>query len=363
MFADRKRRISASLKPASRASAKTGRRMNERFLVRIAAAGFVAALGAMPAAAQDYAATLKQYCVTCHSDKLKTADLSLESMDLGNVPAGSEVWEKVIRKLRVGMMPPQGLPHPDAATRAGLISYLETSLDRAAALKPNPGRNLVHRLNRTEYANAIRDLLALDVDPTSLLPPDDSGYGFDNIADVLGVSPVLLERYVAAAGKISALAVGDPNTAPGSETFRVRQDASQDVHIEGLPLGTIGGILIKTTLPLDGEYIIDPKFFRNNLGVMRGLEYPHECETTVDDERIRLAQFGGDADFKASLANMTMIADEIEGRCRIRVKLKAGPRQITVAFLRRSTTENTLRLQPFIRSSADTFDPHWLSSP
>jgi hypothetical protein len=315
------------------------------------------AWGQIPLATPDYGAFLKQYCVTCHNDKLNTGDLSLEKMDLAHPADGAEVWEQVIRKVRVGMMPPQGAPQPDAAARAGLVSRLETLLDRAAAEKPNPGRSLVHRLNRTEYANAIHDLLALEVDSTSLLPPDDAGYGFDNIADVLGVSPVLLERYVSAAGKISSLAVGDPNTAPGSETFRVRQDASQDVHIEGLPLGTIGGILIKTTLPLDGEYIIDPKYFRNNLGVMRGLEYPHDCETTVDGERVRVATFGGDADFKTSLANMTMIADEVEGRCRVRLKLKAGPRQITVAFLRRSATENTLRLQPFIRSSADTFDP------
>ena len=337
--------------------------MIELWFGRIVVAGMAfgllsqSAWGQIPPATPDYSAFLNQYCVTCHNDKLKTGELSLEKMDLAHPADGAEVWEKVIRKVRVGMMPPQGAPQPDAAARAGLVSWLETSLDRAAAEKPNPGRSLVHRLNRTEYANAIHDLLALEVDSTSLLPPDDAGYGFDNIADVLGVSPVLLERYVSAAGKISSLAVGDPNTAPGSETFRVRQDASQDVHIEGLPLGTIGGILIKTTLPLDGEYTIDPKYFRNNLGVMRGLEYPHDCETTVDGERVQVATFGGDADFKASLANMTMIADEIEGRCRVRLKLKAGPRQITVAFLRRSATENTVRLQPFIRSSADTFDP------
>src|SRR5579863_483402 len=300
----------------------------ERSFGRIALAAMVFGLpfqvawGQIPPAPAAHGAFLNQYCVTCHNDKLRTADLSLEKMDLAHPADGAEVWEKVIRKVRVGMMPPQGAPQPDAAARAGLVSWLETALDRQAAQKPNPGRSLVHRLNRAEYANAIRDLLSLNVDSTSLLPPDDSGYGFDNIADVLGVSPVLLERYVSAAGKISAMAVGDPHTAPGSETFRVRQDASQDVHIEGLPLGTIGGLLIKTTLPLDGEYIIDPKYFRNNLGVMRGLEYAHECETTVDGERVRLATFGGDADFKASLANMTMIADEIEGRCRVRLKLK-----------------------------------------
>jgi Protein of unknown function (DUF1592)/Protein of unknown function (DUF1588)/Protein of unknown function (DUF1587)/Protein of unknown function (DUF1585)/Protein of unknown function (DUF1595)/Cytochrome C oxidase, cbb3-type, subunit III len=304
----------------------------------------------------DRGTFLKQYCVTCHSDKLKTADLSLEKMDVTHPTEGAAVWEKVIRKVRVGMMPPQGAPQPNAAARKDLVSWLQTSLDQAAAKNPDPGRSLVHRLNRTEYANAIRDVLALDVDPTSLLPPDDSGYGFDNIADVLGVSPVLLERYVSAAGKISALAVGDPNTAPGSDTYRVRQDASQDVHIEGLPLGTIGGILVKTTLPLDGEYTVNVKFSTNNLGAMRGLEFPHSCETTVDGERVHLATFGGDADFKASMANITLAAQDVEARCSARVKIKAGPRQITVAFVRESTTETTMRLQPFIRSSEDTFD-------
>ncbi len=138
------------------------------------------------------------------------------------------------------MMPPQGSPQPDAEARTALVSYLTTTLDREAAAHPNPGRPLVHRLNRAEYSNAIRDLLALDVDASALLPPDDAAYGFDNIADALGVSPVLLERYLAAAGKISSLAVGDPDTGPAGEVFRIRQDASQDIHIEGLPVGTVG---------------------------------------------------------------------------------------------------------------------------
>src|SRR5579862_5289937 len=166
--------------------------MSERIRFRIAAvclaAGLVSGIAsAQASSAPDYAAFVKQYCVTCHSDKLKTGDLSLESVDVAHPGAGADVWEKVIRKLRVGMMPPQGAPQPNAAARAGMVSYLQTSLDRAALEKPNPGRPLVHRLNRTEYANAIHDLLALDVDPSSLLPPDDAAYGFDNIADVLGV--------------------------------------------------------------------------------------------------------------------------------------------------------------------------------
>jgi len=160
----------------------------------------------------EYGAAITKYCVTCHNDRAKTGGLTLEKMDLGNLGAGADVWERVVRKVRVGMMPPQGSPQPDRDTRAGLVSWLTTSLDRAALANPNPGRPLVHRLNRAEYANAIRDLLALEVDSSALLPPDDAAYGFDNIADALGVSPVLLERYLTAADKITSLAVGDPET-------------------------------------------------------------------------------------------------------------------------------------------------------
>ncbi len=235
--------------------------------VRIAAAFWIASMAAGAHASSqpkppapvaisptfDARTFLNTYCITCHNQRAKTAGVMFDTLDLAKVPADAEVWEKAIRKVRVGMMPPQGAPRPDAAVSHALLSWLETRLDAAAAASPNPGRPLVHRLNRAEYGNAIRDLLALEVDATSLLPPDDSGYGFDNIADTLGVTPVLLERYLTAADRISALAVGDPEITPGSETFMIRQDASQDRHIEGLPVGTVGGGLARTTLPLDGE--------------------------------------------------------------------------------------------------------------
>jgi mono/diheme cytochrome c family protein len=309
-----------------------------------------------PVAGTDHKAVINQYCVTCHSDALKTGGLTLERMDYANVGAGAEVWEKVVKKLRSGMMPPQGRPKPDESTRNNLASWLETSLDQAAAKAPNPGRPLLHRLNRAEYANAIRDLLDLEVDPTTLLPPDDSGYGFDNNADTLGVSPVLLERYLSAAGKISSLATGDPEIGTSGQTIRIRQDASQDRHVEGLPLGTVGGALGKLNIPLDGEYTIAVKYFRTNLGAMRGLEYPHQIEITVDGERVHLGKFGGNDDFKWALENITMAADDAERRSATRVKLKAGPREIGVAFLDMAG-ESTIRLQPFIRSSNDTLDP------
>jgi mono/diheme cytochrome c family protein len=309
-----------------------------------------------PAGGADHGAVVAKYCVTCHNDRAKVGGLSLEKTDVGNPATDADTWERVVRKVRVGMMPPQGSPQPDQGARASLVSYLTTSLDQASAGHPNPGRPLVHRLNRAEYANAIRDLLALDVDASALLPPDDAAYGFDNIADALGVSPVLLERYLAAAGKISSLAVGDPGLGPAGETFRIRQDASQDIHIEGLPIGTVGGILAKTTLPLDGTYDFSIRLFRTNLGVVRGLEYEHQLEYTVDGARVHLSKVGGEEDFRANLKNMTKAGDDVEARAHIRIPLKAGPHVITAAFVERTDAINPLRLQPFIRSSNDTLD-------
>jgi len=311
----------------------------------------------LPASPSTHRATIDRYCVTCHNEKAKTGGLSLETADLGNVASAPDVWEKVVRKVRVGMMPPQGAPAPDAPTRAALVASLTYTLDAHAASHPDPGRAVVHRLNRTEYGNAVRDLLALDIDPSALLPADDSAYGFDNVADVLGVSPLLLERYMSAAGRVSALAIGDPEIGESSETFRVRQDASQDGHVEGLPIGTVGGMLARMTAPLDGEYVIQPRLFRTNLGAMRGLEYEHQLEITVDGARVHLARFGGDEDFKASLKNPTLAGDDVDGRARARVKLTAGPHTIGVAFLEKPASQNSFRLQPFLRSSHDTFDP------
>jgi mono/diheme cytochrome c family protein len=297
-----------------------------------------------------------KYCVTCHNQRLKTGGLTLDTPDLANVAAHPDVWEKVIRKVEAGMMPPAGVPRPDAAARKALVANLEGVLDRAAKASPNPGRPLVHRLNRAEYANAIRDLLAVDLDVSALLPPDDSSAGFDNNADVLGLSPVLLESYLTAAERISALAVGDPKTPPMGELFRVRQDESQDRHIDGLPLGTVGGLLIQTTLPLDGEYQFQVRLFRTNLGTMRGLEYPHQLEISVNGERVHLASFGGDKEIASSSDNPTITGDDVDGRFTVRVPLKAGPAKIGVAFLEKTHALNTRRLQSYVRSSADTID-------
>src|SRR5437588_6564379 len=195
-----------------------------------------------------------KYCLTCHSDNAKTGGLSLEKLDVDHPAADAEVWEKAIRKLRAGLMPPAGMLRPDHAALDAFRSTLETSIDRAASEKVNPGLTALHRLNRAEYANAIRDLIAIDVDASTILPADDSSEGLDNIAEVLGTSPALIERYVGAAAKISRIAVGDTDISPLSTTYKVRGDLTQENHIEGLPLGTRGGILIRHNFPVEGEY-------------------------------------------------------------------------------------------------------------
>jgi mono/diheme cytochrome c family protein len=301
-------------------------------------------------------ATVDTYCVTCHNQRLNTGGLNLDDVSLADATAHADIWEKVVRKVRGGMMPPPGVPRPTAEARTALVSYLETSLDRAARLSPNPGRPLAHRLNRTEYANAIRDLLDLRIDASTMLPADDSSGGFDNNADVLGVSPVLLESYLTAAERVTALALGDPKLPPVGEVFRVRQDASQDRHVEGMPIGTVGGQAFDLTLPLDGEYQFEVRLFRTNLGTMRGLEYPHQLEIAVDGERVHLASFGGDKEITASSDNPTTTGNDVDGRFTARVPLKAGPRHITIAFLQKTQALNTRRLQNYVRSSSDTID-------
>ncbi len=306
-----------------------------------------------------YRAVLDKYCVTCHNQRLKTGGLTLDNMDLGKVPAQAEVWEKVVRKLRSGTMPPAGMPRPDAATYSSLAGWLEAQIDQGS--QPYAGRPILHRLNRSEYANAIRDLLALDIDAASLLPPDDSAFGFDNISDALGLSPSLQEHYLDAALKIGALAVGDPKIAPGSETWRIRQDLSQDQHVNGLPLGTIGGTSVRYNFPLDGEYTFQAKLYRTNLNIMRGLESPHQVEFSVDGQRIHLASLGGNEDLAALFQKPTDTGDAVDARLRVRVPVKAGPHAVTVAFLDDPGEVEPARLEPYIRSSVDNFD--WSGSP
>ena len=318
---------------------------------------------AQPAAAPAAAgrSAIDQYCVSCHNQRLKTGGLSLEGLDASQAGSRPEVWEKVVRKLQARTMPPQGTRRPDEATYRSVQAALEAQLDAEAAAHPNPGAPILHRLNRSEYANAVRDLLDLDVDVTSLLPPDDSAYGFDNISDVLGVSPSLQEKYVSAAMKIAAVAVGNPDIPPGSDTFRIRQDLSQDKHIDGLPLGTIGGTRVRYTFPLDGDYVFQAKLYRTNLNIVRGLEYPHDVEVAIDGKRVYLTTIGGREDLESLFDKPTDTGDAVDARLRVRVPVTAGAHEVTVAFVEDSPVAEPVRLQPFLRSSIDNFD--WAGRP
>ena len=308
------------------------------------------AAGALPVSAQQaQRELLDEYCVVCHNQQMKTAGLMLDKMDIAHPAAGAETWEKVILKLRGGMMPPQGNPAPDEKSKFELITYLENSLDKAAAAKPNPGRAPLHRLNRTEYGDAVRDLLDLDVDVSTLLPADDESDGFDNIADVLKVSPSLLEQYLSASEKIASLAVGDRSITPVSRVVQVPPDLAQEEHIDGLPLGTRGGILIRHNFPLDGEYDFSVSLLQNIVGYLTGLEWPHQLEISIDGQRVFLAPVGGEADNKMSDANLGVAKDTIDARLRSRIKVTAGPHNVSVAFLRRDSAESDEPLQPFTR--------------
>jgi hypothetical protein len=298
-------------------------------------------------------ALLAKYCVTCHSDRAKTGGLTLEKIDVANIPANAETWEKVIRKLSVGAMPPAGMPKPPSADVSAFVSSLEASLDKAYASNPNPGHATLHRLNRTEYSNSVRDLLSLDVDASTLLPPDDESYGFDNNADVLGVSPVLLERYVSASRKVSRLAVGDPTQGAVAQTFKARPDLSQDKRVEGLPLGTRGGILMHYNFPLDGKYLIKIVLARNTVDVIRGLEEAHQIEVLVDGARVFLASVGGTSDTEALVKNPAEARAMIEARLQARIPVKAGPRDVAVTFLQHDAAEDDYILEPFIRTTLD----------
>src|ERR1041385_2503375 len=206
------------------------------------------------------AAALTRYCITCHNQKLKTAGLMLDQMDVEKIADKAAIWEKVVQKLRTGAMPPPGAPRPANETYSSLATYLETELDRAATAHPNPGTPTIHRLNRAEYTNAVRDLLAIDpeaVDIGSLLPVDDAGYGFDNIGEVLSVSPALLQRYMSAARKLSRIAVGDAMIRPDFVTYDVPRFLLQNERIsESLPFGSRGGTAVRHYFPVDGEYVI-----------------------------------------------------------------------------------------------------------
>ena len=266
-------------------------------------------------------ALVDQYCVTCHNARLKTAGWSWTTTSWTSRVSRdhTELAEKVVRKLRAGLMPPTNCARPDAATMESFIRFMETSSTPTPHTHlPAPG---LHRLNRTEYANAIRDLLSLEVDATKFLPPDDSTRGFDNIAGALTMSPALMEAYLSASGKISRLAIGDV-TAPTQAVFDVPADTAQNHHIEGLPFGTRGGMLIKHQFPADGQYSFNVKgvtgYFQAVLGGVTG----EQLEVTVDGERVNL--FDWDKEIKNTTGN---------GKSTPRVPITAGLHTVGVTFL------------------------------
>jgi mono/diheme cytochrome c family protein len=310
-----------------------------RVSVFVAVAGLLPAAGPVASAAQtapaDEAssrAVLDKYCVGCHNARQKTGGLVLEATaaNVGAVTSQSELWEKVIRKLRTQSMPPAGARRPDAATLDALAGWLEATLDRAAAASPNPGRPQVHRLNRAEYSNAVRDLLALDIDGRALLPADNVGYGFDNIADVLTVSPGLLERYLLAARKISRLAVGDPTIRPVAQTYKVSFTRVQNERMgEELPFGSRGGASIQHTFPVNGEYALKIRLQIPAMGGgVRGEAIPNTIDVRLDGERVRLFSLPPRTRGSQPYGPSTDLMEGLD----LRFAAKAGPHALTVTF-------------------------------
>ncbi len=303
------------------------------------ATGLAAAAAAAPAGAV-LEKLVSQYCMDCHDEGARKAELSLEGLDYSQPGANAEIWERVLNKLDHRQMPPVGEERPDEAAYRQVTQFLTTTLDREAAAHPNPGRTeTLRRLNRTEYQNAIRDLLALRIDATALLPNDEPSHGFDNVT-VGNLSPTLLDRYVSAAQKIARLAIGGASKAPGGDTFRVKPDVTQEEHIEGLPLGTRGGTLIPYVFPQDGEYEIQVRLARDRNEQVEGLKKPHDIEFLVDRERVAL--------FTVKPPGSDKNAEAVDTHLKYRVSVKAGPHDVGVTFPKNPSAIVETERQPFL---------------
>ena len=308
-----------------------------RLSVVLIAGGFLT-LGAQQqqpagAAAAPQRALVNQYCVTCHNEKLKTGGLVLENVNIDNVSQNADVWEKVLHKVNARYMPPPGVPRPDEEAYQSLVSYLETSLDQAGAAKPNPGRTAsLRRLNRTEYKNAIRDLLGLDIDATQLLPNDDASFGFDNV-NVEALSPTLLERYLSAARKISRLALGGKVRGPSGDTMVVPVDRTQEGHFDELPFGTRGGAAVSYTFPQDAEYEIQLRLTRDRNEHVEGLTGPTPIELLLDGALVQAFTVKpNNVIVGIRNANSVPADDLLDRDLRVRIPVKAGAHEIGVAF-------------------------------
>ena len=281
---------------------------------------------------------MEMYCVTCHNTEEKTAGLALDSLSAEDVSHNSEAWERVVRKLVARQMPPADEVSPPARAYATIVPLIAGSLDRAAARHPDPGRTVTfRRLTRTEYQNAIRDLLALDIDAAALLPKDESSLGFDNVT-VGDLSPTLLERYITAAQRISRLAVGRHSRSPGGDTIRIRPDLTQEDHVEGLPIGTRGGALIPYTFPEDGEYEIQARLARDRNEDVEGLREPHDVEVLLDRERI--------ASFKVIPPRSPRDHQTADAHLKARIRVTAGPHNLGVTFVKKSSSLLETKRQP-----------------
>ena len=280
--------------------------------------------------------TFSQYCIECHDTDVQKGDIDFESILGNSIASDSKVWEKAVRQLRAHQMPPIGKDRPDKATYAAVAAYLESQLDAAT---PKPGRtDTLRRLNRTEYKNAIRDLLALDIDASSLLPHDEASHGFDNVT-VGDLSPTLLERYVTAAQKISRLAVGGESSSPDARIIRLRPDITQEEHVEGLPIGTRGGALIEHTFPQSGEYEIRVHLARDRNEHVEGLRGTHALYFLLNDQRV--------AEFEVKPPQRRNDHTKVDADLHARIKVTAGPQALGVTFLRQSTSVAETLRQPY----------------
>jgi mono/diheme cytochrome c family protein len=298
--------------------------------------------------AEKQIATMKQYCVACHNDRTKTAGVSFEGMTAASVAQHADVFEKAVRKLRGRVMPPPGSRQPDAVTADGLVAWLETTLDKAAGQAHIPDAIVLHRLNRKEYSNAVRDLLDVDFDATTVLPADDVVDGFDNIAAGLQVSPSFIEQYVIAARAVAVKALGKADARPGGWTFRA-EPGTQLTHVRGLPLGPRGGILATVDLPADGEYSIDIADMATHIWG-NGMEFENPLVVTLDNKLIYETVIGGEEDMKLYDQVQNGALDRVNARLKnIKFSTAAGPHKIGVAFKRRTFAESDDQLQMFTK--------------
>ncbi len=294
-------------------------------------------------------AVLDKYCVTCHNQRTKAGGLALDVLDLAPLSEHAEQWEKVVRKIRTGAMPPVGRPRPDKALSESVTSWLEANLDRAALEHPNPGRPTLHRLNRAEYRNAIRDMLAIEIDPASLLPADSAAYGFDNNADALSLSPALAERYLGAAAKISQMALGQVRGSPSPETVFVPTDRNQGSRFsEDLPWGSRGGLAIRYYFPVDGEYLFQLRLKESGAdgGIMGLTAEPHQLDVSLDRARVWTSIVGGPDIAKASGQERT---DKIQEALQFRLPVKAGSHLVQVYFLQKTSAFLEDLFDPYLR--------------